>query len=1355
MSPKPKQEKSVRFSNQNAPHPRGGFPIVGIGASAGGLEAFSELLAALPLETDMAFVLVQHLAPKHESWLSGLLSRETRLPVLEATHGLTVRVDHVYVIPPNATLTITDGILQLTPRDSVGPHLPIDVFFRSLADDQGPLAMGVILSGTGTDGTLGLEAIRSAGGITFVQSEASAKFAGMPHSVIEGGGADLILSPPQIAQALVRMGGHPGIRRGGQEIAPSEKEHYGRIVASVSGHSGVDFSTYRDTTIRRRIMRRMMLQAKESFGDYADMLDATPDEVEALYNDILINVTAFFRDPQVFKSLTAEVFPEIMKNRKADSPVRIWVPGCSTGQEAYSLAMALLEFMEKQGQHVPIQIFATDLDLAALQRGREGIYPENIETEVSAERLKRFFTLENGKYRINKELRDICTFAKQNVAADPPFSRMDLISCRNLLIYLSISLQRRVIPTFHYSLKPGGYLLLGSAETVGVYSDMFDVVNQDLRVYIKKLTPTRQYPHFGRLPFKADNSERPAAPTTTPAPSDWIREADRALLRHYVPPGVLINDTFDILQFRGRTTPYLEPAPGEPSHNLLRMASAPLFSAIRSAVEECKTTGQETIRPTVRIRKKTEMYDATVRVLPVQQSGHAELCFIVLFEPEDSLHTQQKSQPDIDELARLQQELVSAHEYLQTVIEQKDLACEELRSANEEVLSSNEELQSTNEELETAKEELQSVNEELTTVNEQLQHRNRELNHLNDDMLNLLVSADLPILVIGSDFQITRTTPKADKVLNLAGNGFPRMVSSLHSEISLPNIEQMLTSVITFGQLQEHEVQTRDNRWWQLRIHPYRTAKGKIAAAVIVLLDIDEIRRARQNLRDARDYALSIIETVRDPLIVLDADLRLQTANDAFYKMFKLDKTHTQGSFFYEMAKGIFDIPELRHLLEGVLPEKGALNDFEMSLPAKNEHARILLLNARRILHQGGVAPIFLLAIEDITDRKEIEKDLRDSALELGEAARCKDEFLAMLAHELRNPLAPIGNALQTLTGEKVRPEILAEAHDIMQRHVTQLVRLIDDLLDVSRIANGKIDLHLEAMDLKVAVQGAVETSAALVEAGQHVLTVDVPPEPLWIKADPARMMQILGNLLNNAAKYTPPHGKISLSAMKEGQEAVIRIRDNGIGIPADMLDKIFEMFSQIDTSVERAQGGLGIGLMLVKSLLALQHGSVFAASAGLGKGSEFTVRLPLTAKPRGEKKVADAPKVRASRLRIMVVDDNKASAKTMSWMLEMLGHEVQVTYDGPHALAMAKNFLPDAILLDIGLPGMSGYDLCRKLRREPSLKSAVVIAQTGWGDREHRRLSKEAGFDFHLVKPVRLEDLQGLLPAGTQEKRN
>jgi two-component system CheB/CheR fusion protein len=987
------------------------FPVVGVGASAGGLEAFGQLLGAVPDDTGMAFVLVQHLDPKHESKLGELLARATRMPVIEATQGLAIRPDHVYVIPPNTYLAVAGGILQVTPRgEARGLHLPIDHFLKSLAEDRKAGAVGVILSGTGSDGTLGVEEIKAAGGFTLAQDEGSARYPGMPLAAAQTGAIDLVLPPGEIALALGRIGRHPyAAPTGGPRGAPpagGEEGHLRRILAILRASAGVDFSGYRDTTIKRRIMRRTVLHTKTSLADYAEFLERDRTEVEALYHDLLVNVTSFFRESETFEALKSTVFPALLTGRDPHAPIRVWVAGCSTGQEAYSLAIALLEFLTDQPVRPALQIFATDLsDTVSLRKARQGCYPRNIEAEVSPERLRRFFTREDDHYRISKSIRDACVFARHNVAADPPFSRVDLVSCRNVLIYLAAPLQKRVIQAFHYALKPAGYLLLGHSETVGGLTDLFGVADPRHRIYVKRVGTARPYPHFGS---EAHHGEGPVRPATPPA-ADWQREADRVALGQYAPPGVLVNASLEVLQFRGRTGPYLEPAPGEPSTNLLRMAREGLAPELRSAVNECRQRGTPVRRHGLRLRDHGPVREVALRVLPVNVPGSGEACFLVLFEeagPPGGGGAESGTAPDAlpparlfrrltgwlwpgasspppapagREEAALRHELATAREHLQALTEQHDAAEEELKSANEEVLSSNEELQSTNEELQTAKEELQSLNEELTTINEQLQQRNQELTRLGDDLSNLLGSANVPMVLLGTDLCVRRLTPAAGTVLNLLSADVGRPLGNIKLPFEVPDLEALVTGVMSAARVEEREVQDRDGRWHSLRVYPYRTADDKIDGAVIVLLDVHETKTAGLRLQEALDYARAIVETVRDPLLVLDAGLRVRSANRAFYETFGGTPGDTEGRPLYDLGDREWDIPALRTLLEEVLPKETAIENFEVAPAFAAAGPKVMLLNARRLRRGGEGAELILLAIEDVTERRRAEESLRRS----------------------------------------------------------------------------------------------------------------------------------------------------------------------------------------------------------------------------------------------------------------------------------------------------------------------------------------------------------------------------------------
>jgi two-component system CheB/CheR fusion protein len=838
----------------------------------------------------------------------------------------------------------------------------------------------------------------------------------------------------------------------------------------------------------------------------------------------------------------------------------------------------------------------------------------------------------------------MCVFARQNVTSDPPFSHLDLISCRNVLIYLATPLQKRVLPTFHYALNSPGYLVLGSAETVGDNAELFELVDRASKVYLKKQTharPSVQFAAEGSRSFGTVAGHRPG--TTSTSRNDLQREADRILLGRYSPPSVLVNASFDVMQFRGRTGLYLEAPSGEPTTNLLKMAREGLFVELRSALTDALKHGKVSRRTNVRLRSDGAYREVDLEVVPVQAPGGTDGCALVIFH--DSAGADQvAASPAADapssqlagdgegaaadgrELVQLRQELAATREFLQSLVEQQDAANEELRSANEEILSSNEELQSTNEELETAKEELQSANEELTTVNEQLQHRNQELARATNDMTNLLASTNIPVVMVGGDLRIRRFTPPARLAMSLLPTDVGRSIGDIKPAVAVEDLEQVIERVVDRVSPIEREVRDREGRWHLLRVHPYRTSDHKIDGAVIVLLDIDQLKRAEQAL------------------------------------------------------------------LEG--------------------------------------------------DRR-------------------KDEFLAMLAHELRSPLAPMRNAVEIMGLAEGDAETLTRANEVLQRQMRQMTRIVGDLVDVSRIAERKIELSVEKVTLRSVLETAVETLRPTLDASRHTLSLTIPPRPLYLDVDPVRLAQVFVNLLNNAVKFSKPRSAIEVIVEHGARESpgaggrgsdetvVVRVRDHGIGIPPEILPRIFEMFVQGDQSLERVRGGLGVGLSLARSLVELHGGTIEARSVGRGKGSEFVVRLPLAAPPV-ESTPAPEP-VRSAKdvavgCRVLVVDDNADQAESLSMLLELLGYEVSVAHDGPSAVSAAASFLPDVALLDIGLPGMTGYDVARRIRAEPALAHVVLVAQTGWSQPEDRQRSLEAGFDHHLVKPVDVDELKRIL---------
>ena len=1229
------------------------FPVVGIGASAGGLEAFSGLLAALPVDTGMAFLIVQHLDPTHESKLAELLARTTSMAVVQASSGLRVEPNRVYVIPPATDMALAHGAIVLKPREpSAIPHLPVDYLFRSLAEEQQGRAIGVVLSGTGSDGTLGLCEIKAVGGITFAQDEASAGHAGMPTSAAESGCVDFVQPVAEIARSLGEIAAHPYLHP--QKLAEKLEEGqaegaFKRVLRTIRSAKGVDFSLYRDTTIRRRVLRRMALHRTDGIVTYARRVESDPDEANALYHDLLINVTSFFRDAAVFEVLKQRVYPAMMKNRPPSTPIRVWVPGCSTGQEAYSIAMTLVEFLDDKPVRPPIQIFATDLtDQTTLDKARSGVYPETIEAEVTAERLRRFFRKEDHVYRIDKALRDLCVFARQNVAADPPFSHVDVISCRNVLIYLSSPLQKRVLPMFHYALNPTGFLVLGPAESLGESADLFDPFDRDAKVYAKKATPSRAAFPFAVESFRAPTrDDRRTVPESPRAVTEIQREADRILLGRFAPASVLLNENHDVLQYRGRTGAYLEAPSGEPTSNVLKLAREGLLLPLRSALDEAKKTRRPSVRERVRVSGNPSPEEITLEVVPLRLPASDGACMLVLFhEPAavvgngrgEEVRMDRPREPaafapgEPEDAEQLRQELIATREYLHALVEQQDAANEELRSANEEILSANEELQSTNEELETAKEELQSANEELVTVNEELNQRNMEVNQVNSDLINLQSSTTIPVIMVGPDLCVRRYTTPAQRVLGLQAGDVGRPLVDLRLHVPVPDLERMMHEVVESMQPRECEVQDREGRWFGVRVHPYRTVDNRIDGAVVVFIDIDEAKSLEVLLRE--------------------------------------------------------------------------------------------------------------------TDRR-------------------KDVFLATLAHELRNPIAPIRNTVEILRHSQGNAEATGTALEILARQVAQLSRIVDDLIDVGRVIEGKVDLRRQRVALDSVVQLAVETSRSLIEASGHRLRVILPPTPLYLDADPARISQVLVNLLNNSAKYMKPGGEIRIEAERVPMrrrsdpaidEVKIVVRDEGMGITKELMPHIFEMFAQGQRRFAHGSGGLGVGLALVQSLVGLHAGRVEATSAGPDQGSQFTIWLPLAreADDQGEAVPAQTTVAEAEpdsvvakprrRLRILVVDDNQDQVRSMAMLLELEGHEVFVAYDGPNAMDAIIEHRPDLALVDLGLPGMSGYEVARRIRQRPELRGILLVAQTGWGQEEDRRRSAEAGFDHHVVKPMDLRTLHEIV---------
>jgi two-component system CheB/CheR fusion protein len=950
------------------------FRVVGIGASAGGLEAFSELLRYLPKDTGMAFVFVQHLEARQISRLPEILSRITEMPVEAAGDGLPIRRNRVYVMPSGMDLTLRDSVLKLEPRtDSAARHLPIDNFFRSLAQAQGNKAVAVVLSGMGSDGVAGVKIIKESGGTTFCQDEPSAQHQSMPAAAINSGFVDFVATPRKIAAALRRLARDlPSKDRKGRSTPESSLKS---LFTFLRAKTEVDFSQYRKTTVRRRIQRRMVVHRLEKLDDYLKLLKRNPEEVDALYNEMLIHVTGFFREPEAFDALQTVVLPRLLPGRDPNEPVRIWLPGCSTGEEAYSLAIIVTEFFDDKLEPPGIQIFATDVSDRVLGIARKGIFDQKIESNVSEERLRRYFSKVERGYQVNKQIRDLCVFARQNVLRDPPFSRLDLISCRNVLIYFEPAAQKKLIPFFHYALKPGGFLMLGGAETVGGFSDLFETVDQKAKLFTKRAIRS---PSPRRRGLELSEPKRVAMLqdiVTQPAliQPDLRQQTDRLLMAKYCPPALVLDSEMEIVQFRGNVAPFLDPRPGEASLELFRMIRTSLEMPLRSLLSEVKKKGQPVRKEAILVQGSGLANLLNLEVTPMLDPATGERCFVLILE-DSRVPAQQTTTPKSKtsgkrlqnpRVSQLEQELAATRAHLQTLVEEQESTNEVLRSANEEIQSSNEELQSTNEELETAKEELQSTNEELITLNEELNNGNLELSELNNDLTNLLRSVNIPIVMVDRNLRIRRFTPVAQRTLKLISADIGRSITDLRGDVDVPELERSIYEVMETLSTKEIDVQDRKGHWYRLQIRPYETADNKITGAVMILFDINSAKLENRRSEVMISYAQALVETVRNCVLVLDSKLKVQKATSWFYQAFQLSPMETEGLSIFEIGDGQWNIPAMRTLFEEMLPQNPKIPDFEIDHDFQRIGRRKIVLNARRFEGQNAEDSLILISIGD------------------------------------------------------------------------------------------------------------------------------------------------------------------------------------------------------------------------------------------------------------------------------------------------------------------------------------------------------------------------------------------------------
>jgi len=1596
--------------------------VVGVGASAGGLEAFKELMSALPAPAGMAFLLVQHLAPAHKSLLSELLAPCTQMNVRDADQGLSIEPDCVYVIRPDTALAVKDGKIELsTPTLQWGVRLPVDHLFRSLAQEYGARAVGIVLSGAGSDGSSGMREIKAAGGLTIAQDPGTSGQRGIPQSAIDTGIVDLVLPIKDMPAALQRFANLPeGAHFEPKDIQADEhteklmtlsESELGRLAVVLEAQMNFDLRVYKPSTIERRVLRRMALSGSEDIDSYFNQLLKDEDEQKALVCDLLINVTEFFRDPQAFHALREMVIDPMVAQAPTGSSLRAWVPGCATGEEAYSIGMELLDAVDAANKRLSVQIFATDIDQDTLAVGRAGVYSASACERISQSRLQNYFKPLEGKgFQVRPVLRDVVSFAVHDLTKDPPFSRMNLVSCRNVMIYLASETQKHVLKILHFALEQDGCLFMSTSESTGTQRDLFATVSKSHRIYRKVGVSRPIAVARSRNRTFPERDDVPVQPVgvTNRRQFNSGDSARRAVLEAMVPPTIVVSADGAVIFSHGELAPYLRIPEGDnPRLELSTMLRSDIATRTRAALYKCRRT-REVVTALSSLDKAFRRVRISARPAPALGDETVILTF------EDVMVKGDRTQKDRPEtggeravIEQLEKELQATREDLRNTVEELETSNEELRSSHEETMSMNEELQSANEELEATTEELRSLNEELTTVNAQLREKVEQVEQAHDDLNNFFSSTKVATIFLDERLCIKRFTPAARELLGLDLADSGRFISDIARELLQNDLDRQAKAVLEHLSPTSHELRTSDGRWIVRHVLPYRTEIRRIEGVVVTFTDVTELRAANEMLNEKNRRLELAWEAARGGIfehrIPLDAStyVSAQWANVLGYRLDELpphdqllawlnEQTHQDDRS--EFARGYQDLVaglidqftlelRIRHhaghwiwvrkiarvienaanghgrrilrmmlditdlkLAEASLKEsEGRFREMANSLPlmvwVHDENGEQEMVNQTYCefygvsvdeLHGGrweeflhpddaeGYIREFQAAIQekrrfhaearvrradgswrwieswgrprmsptsqfrglvgtsaDITERRNIEQvlrkseqrfrmladnisqlawtadrlgvatwynrrwyeytgtnweemqgegwtkvqhsdhvgrviagvqaardaeepwedtfplkgangeyrwflsraipirdetnkiicwfgtntdvdDLRQVEQKLLQADRQKDEFLAMLGHELRNPLA----AIRTASALMKRGALGAldearfiKAQQVLDRQTMHMAKLLDGLLDVSRIIRGKIKLDFEILDLGAICADALTDTAASFEARKLKLQSDIPPRPVWVRGDRVRLGQIIGNLLSNAIKFTPEGGSIRLAVEQRDTTAVLSVIDTGVGLEPELIPHIFEIFRQSEQTIDRSNGGLGLGLALVKTLTELHGGHVEARSEGLGKGAQLIVTLPVS--QTAQSGLAHDVRAHDGILNVVLIEDNEDTVEVLRQVLEEFGHRVSTALQGEKGLELVRQVSPDVVFCDLGLPGkMNGFDVARELRADEKTRHIPLVALSGYGRPEDKQRSFESGFDVHMTKPAEIADFERVLRELTDKNK-
>ncbi|HEY0481764.1 MAG TPA: chemotaxis protein CheB [Kofleriaceae bacterium] len=1341
---------------------------MGIGASAGGLEALEQLFDALPPDTGMAFVVIQHLSPDFRSLMDELISRHSEMPVVVAGTNMPVQANHIYLMPPRKEMIIRDRHLVLTDKEPQAFTLPIDTFFRSLAQDVGNQAVAVVLSGSGSDGSRGVVEIKRAGGLVLAETAASAKFDSMPLSAAATGMVDHCHPPRDLARVLCGL--EP------REVSPeaaslSDDPAMDALLRHVRDHFGIDFSLYKTTTVGRRIQRRADLLRLSSLASYVEQVRADPEELNALYQDLLIGVTQFFRDPEAFERLEQEVIPALLDKLPADEELRVWVAGCATGEEAYSLAMLFWEGFAARNRPVRLKMLATDVHQTSLEHAGAGIYGDDQLQFVSPRRLERFFTRRSSGYQISQDLRQLIVFARHNVTKDAPFTKMHFISCRNMLIYFQPQPQRTVMSLFHFGLASGGVLFLGASETPGALADEFVSIDDHWKIYRKRRDV--QLLSQIRLPLQRQAPRRPALIDVprSHSPDPLILETYDQLLDRYMPPGFLIDENCVLIDSFAGAEKLLKLRRRRPSSSLLDLLDDDLRSVVSGAIQRAVRDRAPVAYSGVRLpasdepRPDGDAPPAEVRCTlsvepllhPRTGTRHVLVTFQRAAEPAAAhpsngvVHKAEPlpiplSQASREHLDTLESELAYTRETLQATIEELETSNEEMQATNEELIASNEELQSTNE-------ELHSVNEELYTVNAEYQQKIAELKELNTDMAHLLEGTDVGTVFLDRDLRIRRFTSRIASVFRFQPYDIGRRISDFSHNIERPQLIEDIEQVRATGTVIEDEVRDRGTVPYFLRILPYRINRADdadeaapIDGVVLTLTDISALDRARSHL--ARLSA--IVQSSEDAIIGNTLTGQITSWNHGAERLFGYAAEQAIGNDLRMlMAPG--SEPELDRALDRT--RRGETVEHVLWLSRNAAGASVDVSATISPIHDrhGAVAGVSAIGRDIsalLTAQRELEQRQQRIATLLEQAeegARRREQFIAMLSHELRNPLAAVMNAT-TLIKKQPDAAAIGRCQGVIERQALHMKRLLDDLLDVSRITRGKFQLINHDIDLRAPIESAIESTAPLfTERGVH-LDYSLPRHAMPVRGDANRLVQVVVNLLSNAANYSPRASTVRLLVTSEDGNGVLRVIDHGVGIESELQSKIFDLFVQSEQRLDRSRGGLGVGLSLAKNIVDLHGGAIEVHSDGPGKGSDFKVTIPLIPSSSLSRGTDDVSSRRSDRCRIVLVDDQADSREMLRMLLESRDHLVIDVEDGPSAIDVITREKPDVAFIDIGLPAMNGYEVAQRIRGKPGLEDVMLVALTGYGAPSDISAARAAGFDEHVIKPAELAKLERIL---------